>query len=170
MWLCQHLDFRHLASRTVRENISCFQSPGVCNLLRHPWETNINWIPLSSCLSEVLQSLWATPKTPHPKPSQPYSVFISCCFFWLKQKLSLVNLHFTFNSISHLTPVYLQSCSHIQVQAGLKRKHSNARKESWHTQYALPRYNGVGPKAFKMKANQADGFDSLLSYMIPMPF
>lgn len=55
-WPCQHLDFGHLAFRTVRENISFVLSHQVCgNLLWQPWETNINRILLLSCLSEILK-------------------------------------------------------------------------------------------------------------------
>lgn len=56
-----------------RKHFMCFKSPSVCNLFRQPWETNINWIPLPSCLSGVLQSLWATPISPG---SVPFSVLL----------------------------------------------------------------------------------------------
>lgn len=77
-WPCQHLDFGHLAPRTVRENISFVLSHQVCgNLLWQPWETNINRILLLSCLSEVLQSLWAAHVTLGPIPfSIPLCIYL----------------------------------------------------------------------------------------------
>ena len=40
-WLCQHLDFRLLVSRTVREQISVVVSLRACGkLLQQPWETD----------------------------------------------------------------------------------------------------------------------------------